>query len=73
MFSISYSNQAHKFLKKGEKILIIRLLEKIERLKTEQVPHDSKVLEGSNKVFRVRVGNYRILYEIYYEESLKKK
>ena len=46
MFDIKYSNQSGKFLKKTDKILAKRLLEKIERLKEEPIAHDTKSVEG---------------------------
>ena len=70
MFSVEYANQATKFLKKAEKELAQRLLEKIEELRKEPVPHNAKTVEGYKEtIFRVRVGNYRILYDIDYKES----
>ncbi len=70
MFEIAYSNQAYKFLKKSDKILLKRLINKIEELKTQPVIHDTKVIEGyEERLFRVRVGDYRILYEINYKEN----
>ena len=42
-----------------------RLLAKLESLGRDPFPHDVKRVEGSSrKLFRVRVGHYRILYEV---------
>jgi mRNA-degrading endonuclease RelE of RelBE toxin-antitoxin system len=42
-----------------------RLREKIEHLLTAPVPHDAKHYHQlPGKVFRVRVGDYRIVYEL---------
>ena len=64
MFNILYSKQAVRFLKKAEKILVKRLLEKIEKLREEPISNDTKRIKGT-KLFGVRVGNYRILYEVF--------
>lgn len=65
MFQIDYSNQAVKFLKKTDKIIVTRILKKIEELKENPVLHDTKTIQGyTENIFRVRVGDYRILYEI---------
>ena len=70
-FNVSYSNQAIKFLKKADKVLVKRLLQKIEDLCEKPIMHDSKTVEGyQEKLFRVRVGDYRILYEVDYEKNL---
>ncbi|MCD6455879.1 MAG: type II toxin-antitoxin system RelE/ParE family toxin [Methanophagales archaeon] len=34
------------------------------------VIHDTKTVEGSKGLFRVRVGDYRILYEVDYKNNL---
>ena len=71
MFDISYSRQAIKFLKKLDTTLILRILENIDKLKDTPVMHDSKILEGYNeRLFRVRVGDYRILYEIDHKDNI---
>lgn len=71
MFDIKYSKQAVKFLKSLDKKLVLRILRKIDKLKDEPIGHDSKTVEGySEKLFRVRVGDYRILYEVDYKNNL---
>ena len=68
-FDLSYSNQARKFLKKADKILIKRLLDKMEKLRAKPILHDSKTVEGAKNLFRVRVGPYRVLYEADYKNN----
>lgn len=71
MFDVKYSNQASKFLKQMDKILVKRLLSKIEELIKEPVGHDAKTIKGYKEtIFRVRVGDYRILYELDHKEKL---
>ena len=71
MFDIEYSKQAVKYLKSLDKTLVLRILQKIEKLKEEPIQHDSKRVEGyGEKLFRVRVGDYRILYEVDYKNNL---
>ena len=69
MFKINYSNKAKRFFNKGDRILFRRIINKIEKLKEEPVGHDAKRVEGT-KLFRIRVGDYRILYEIDYKENM---
>ena len=64
MFNIEFSNQSKKFLKKSDKQLAARIIEKIELLKDNPVLHDSKKVIGEDKVFRIRIGDYRVLYEV---------
>lgn len=70
MFEIEISNSASRFIEKAEKILQERLLAKMEKLQREPFPHDCKRVVGrEEKLFRVRVGDYRILYLIDYEKN----
>ncbi len=65
MYTVFYSKQAEKFLEKADKTLASRILAKIETLQNQPVIHDTKTVHGYNeKLFRVRVGGYRILYTV---------
>ncbi len=71
MFNVSYSKQARKFLSQAERILAKRLVQKIEQIKEKPFIHDTKTVEGyKEKLFRVRVGDYRILYEVDHKNQL---
>jgi len=70
IFNVSYSNQAKKFMKKAERILLERLIEKIEILREEPINTDTKKIVGAKGLFRVRIGDYRILYEVDYTDKL---
>lgn len=41
-----------------------RILDKIQSLAKNPRPHGFKELRGSENLFRIRVGDYRIIYEI---------
>ena len=71
MFSAEFGSDARKFLKKAEKEVARRILEKIEKLKIEPFPSGVKRVVGKrDKIFRVRVGDYRITYTVIYEQNL---
>ncbi len=64
-YSIYYEKQVLKFLSKLEQRVAKRILDKIDLLKENPVPHNSKRLANvKEKVFRIRVGTYRVLYRI---------
>ena len=69
MFDVSYFRRAKQFLKKADKIFVKRILEKIEKLREKPIILDTKKVEGSKGLFRMRVGNYRILYEVDYKSN----
>jgi len=67
-FKISYDSQPLKFLNKQEIKVSKRIISKINILIDNPVPHNSKRIEGIEiPVFRIRVGDYRILYRINYK------
>lgn len=51
-------------LRKLEKSTIIKILTEVESLSNNPHPPGSKKLRGSQSTYRLRVGNYRILYKI---------
>ena len=71
MFSVKFGSQAKKFLKNSESDVIDRILERIELLKINPFPQDVKRVENKKeKIFRVRVGKYRIQYSVFYDKNL---
>lgn len=66
MFDVQLSKQAVKFLSSCDKILSGRFTEKIDFLVNNPVPPDAKRLKGVSS-WRIRVGDYRIIYEIHYD------
>ena len=65
MLDCRYSNQAQDFLKKANKDLARRLMTKIEQLLANPYPQGVRTIEGyKEKIFRVRIGDFRILYEV---------
>jgi len=70
MFSAVFGSDAKKFLKKADKEIARRIIEKIEKLKIEPFPSDVKRVVGKKKkIFRVRVGDYKIQYSVFYDKN----
>jgi mRNA interferase RelE/StbE len=62
---IYLSNKSYKFLKKVNKGTYEILLKKIKKLGEFPFPHDTKRVVGrKEKTFRIRSGEYRILYVV---------
>jgi mRNA interferase RelE/StbE len=71
MFEIKFDKPAEHFLGNCENDLFDRICKKIEILKGNPVPHDSKRVANYNlPTFRIRIGKYRALYRINYESKL---
>lgn len=71
MLNVEFSSQAKRFLKKVDRRLTERLIERVERLREAPFPTDVKRVKGKEeKIFRVRVGDYRIQYCVFYGKNL---
>jgi len=69
-YELYFSTRASKYLKKLNKTTQTRITEKLESLTRDPYPSDiRKIMGRKEKLFRIRVGNYRILYEVYEEEQ----
>ena len=63
-FNLSFKKSAEKELRRIPNPPLALLLKKIQALGIEPRPHDAVMLKGGEKYFRVRQGDYRIVYEI---------
>ena len=71
MINIEFSSHAEKFLKKSDKQLSERIIERIEKLAEDPFPTDVKrVVNRKEKIFRIRAGDYRIQYQVIYDKNL---
>jgi len=70
MFDIELSSHAKKFLKRADKELVTRIIQKIEILAEDPFPPDAKrIVNRKDKLFRIRVGDYRIQYSPLFSKS----
>ena len=63
-FSINVKPSAEKDLRRLTRDIILRAIEKIEGLKSDPFPSQSTRISGSERLYRLRVGDYRIIYEV---------
>ena len=69
-FLVEYDTQPKDFLRKLDKHLSKRIVEKIEEvLPITPVPHNAVSIVGEHGVFRVRVGDWRVIYRVNYPEQ----
>jgi len=69
-FEILYDYQPLRFLKKLDKHIVKRIINKVEEaLSSSPVPRGAKPIVGEHSVFRIRMGDYRALYRINYPEN----
>ncbi len=64
MFRIEYTNGARKDLRKLDQAIKERIGVSIDALGSEPHPHGSRKMVGSEALYRIRVGDYRVIYEV---------
>jgi len=67
---VIFRRDAEKKLKELDKELRRRILKKLVNLKENPFKVESTKLKGFNNVYRIRVGNVRVIYEIVFEERI---
>jgi mRNA interferase RelE/StbE len=63
-YSISFVRSARKELESLPIPLVRRILTKIERLAKNPRPSGCKKLQGARDLWRIRLGDYRVIYAI---------
>ena len=63
-YNVDFKTSIHKDFRRLPKSVVERVMKRIEKLKDEPFPHGIEKLEGAERLYRVRVGDYRIVYEV---------
>ena len=69
-YKIVFKPSVEKDLRGLPKSVIARVLERIENLKDDPLPRQSIKLTGAEQLYRLRVGDYRIVYSVDREAKL---
>lgn len=69
-YTIVFSKSADKSLSYLDKQTQQRILEKVKELKTHHENLDIKKLKSHNALYRLRVGQFRIIYTIQHEQII---
>ena len=63
-YRIEFSQSAERDIRKISSTLIENILAKVEALKANPLPQQSLKLSGGEMTYRLRVGDYRVIYEV---------
>lgn len=63
-FEIVFHPSVHKDLRRLPATVVGRVLKQIESLATEPLPGQAVKLSGAERLYRIRVGDYRVIYEV---------
>lgn len=64
-YTITFARSARKELEALDPPTVNRIFPKIEALAKEPRPRTCRKLQGKSNLWRIRVGDYRILYAVY--------
>jgi len=63
-YRLSIANAVKQDVRNIERAALDRILQKIRSLAEDPFPSGCRKLKGSSSSYRVRVGDYRIIYEV---------
>jgi len=63
-FEIQWRASTKKDLRRVPQHGVARILAAVAELRDEPLPHGSEKLAGADHTYRIRVGDYRIIYEL---------
>jgi mRNA interferase RelE/StbE len=69
-FRIEWKKSTRKDLRKLPPNAADRIVEAVEHLSQNPFPHGVEKLSGSEHAYRIRLGDYRIVYEVVVESKL---
>ncbi len=64
-YKIEWKQSAVKELRQLPKETVSRILKAVEELSSNPFPNQTRKLAGSEHSFRIRVGDYRIIYSVF--------
>jgi mRNA interferase RelE/StbE len=64
MFELKIDKGVERSLKKLPNEIVANLLRAMRDLVTDPLPHGCRKIVGTDRSYRIRVGDYRIVYEI---------
>jgi mRNA interferase RelE/StbE len=68
-FEIRWRSTTKKDLRRIPREDVSRIVAEVEKLADEPLPHGSEKLTGSDHTYRIRVGDYRVVYELLRDSS----
>jgi mRNA interferase RelE/StbE len=69
-FRIEWKKSTRKDLRKLPSATVDKIIEAVEDLAENPFPHGVEKLSGSEHAYRIRLGDYRVVYEVVAESKL---
>jgi mRNA interferase RelE/StbE len=69
-YQIEWKSSAIRELERLDRQIVERILGEVESLASNPFPPGARKLRGSERTYRVRVGDYRVVYEVFQSRLL---
>lgn len=63
-YQVVFTRSARKELERLPTVIADRVLTRVQALATNPRPRGCRLLSGADSLWRIRIGDYRVLYEI---------
>ena len=63
-FNLQWRKSTRKDPRQIPRQAVSRIIAEVEKLAEEPLPHGSEKLTGSERTYRIRIGDYRVVYEV---------
>lgn len=63
-YNVVWKRSATKEARKLSKSILLRILQAVENLSTDPYPIGSRKIMGAANKYRIRVGDYRVIYSV---------
>ena len=64
-YQIEWKKSALRELKRLDREVVPRIVAAVDSLSSQPLPSGVTKLQGSQRTYRIRVGDYRVIYELY--------
>jgi len=64
VYKVTVKRQVEKDFRKVDRLLIDSIIEAIESLRNDPRPMNSRKMKNTAMTFRIRVGDYRVIYQV---------
>ncbi len=69
-YKIEWKSSAVNELRRLNRLIIPRIIEAVEALSSNPFPSGVRKLRGGEHSYRIRVGDYRVIYTVFKNQSL---
>lgn len=63
-YAVTFARSARRELEALEAALVVRIIDRIEALAEDPRPPGCRKLRGTKNLWRIRVGDYRVIYAV---------